>query len=232
MKIGKTDINRYILPLMNSNMFLLISGHNALVIDPNRSDEALRKLNEARVDNIMVILTHEHFDHISGVNKLRELVAQNGGKCTVYANTSCAESITDADSNLSRFFRALFITRSEEEQQLAERIFDMDYSCAADVSFEGDTELKWEDITLKLHSTPGHSPGSICIEMYDESGKLLAVATGDSLVEGNTVITRLPRGSKSDYRSITRPYLESLGSDTLILPGHGEISYMRELILG
>lgn len=232
MMIDKHELYRYILPLMNSNMFVLIFGQNALIIDPNESEEAFNTLEGGRINNITVILTHEHFDHISGVNRLKELMAQNGGKCTVYANSFCAEAITDADANLSRFFKALFITRADDEQELAESIFDTDYSCAADISFEGDTEIKWENLTLRLHSTPGHSPGSICIEMYDESGKLLAVATGDSLVEGNTVITRLPRGNKSDYRSITRPYLESLAPDTLILPGHGEISYLRELVLG
>ena len=46
------------------------------------------------------------------------------------------------------------------------------------------------------------------------------------------MITRLPGGNKQDYREVTRPYLESIPGDTLILPGHGAVSLMKELELG
>ena len=108
----------------------------------------------------------------------------------------------------------------------------MDYSCEADVVFDKEYMTDWAGLKIMLCSTPGHSPGSICAEIYDETGQLMALTTGDSLVEGNKVITRLPRGSKSDYRNITRPYLESFDPDTLILPGHGEIRRLKELELG
>ena len=232
MRIDKHELHRYILPLMNSNMFVIVSGNAALVIDPNEDEEALRMLTDSNIGDITVILTHEHFDHISGVNKIRSLMTETGGTCTVYSNRYCAEAVKDPDMNLARFFQAMFIMRSEEERCLAEEIFDPDYFCKSDVSFEKGTELTWDDIRLILRSTPGHSPGSICIEMYDMAGSLLAVATGDSLVEGNKVITRLPNGSKGDYKNITRPYLEGFSGNTLVLPGHGEISLMKELELG
>ncbi|MCR5591630.1 MAG: MBL fold metallo-hydrolase, partial [Lachnospiraceae bacterium] len=218
--------------LMNSNMYMLISGKRALVIDPLDDDEALGIIKKNGIKDITVILTHEHYDHISGVNALRALMKENGGRCTVHASRQCAEFAKSADTNLSRFFSALFITHSEEEQKMAGEIFDMDYSCDADILHEGDAQIVWERLKLKLCSTPGHSPGSICIEICDEDDILIALATGDSLVEGNTVITRLPNGSKSDYRKITRPYLEGFSGDTLVLPGHGKVSYMKDLVLG
>ena len=232
MKTGGYEIYTYILPLMNANMFVLVSGENALVIDPNKDDGAIEMLKNAGARDVTVILTHEHFDHISGVNRLRELMSETGGTCKVYANAYCAEAIKDADKNFSRFFKAMFITRTDEELKLADELFDTDYTCEADVVLAADDEIGWEDLTIRTHDTPGHSPGSICAEVYDAEGNLAALVTGDSLVEGNTVITRLPRGSKSDYKNITRPYLESFPPDTLVLPGHGEISYMKDLKLG
>ncbi|MCR5687375.1 MAG: MBL fold metallo-hydrolase [Lachnospiraceae bacterium] len=232
MDIGGYRLYRYILPLLNSNMFIILSGHSALIIDPIDDEEALQLLEREGVDTITAILTHEHYDHICGVNALRDLMDRCKGGIKVYANSCCAAAVREPDSNLSRFFLALFITRSDEDRMLAEKIFDMDYSCSADISFEGDMELGWEELKLRLHSTPGHSPGSICAEIYDRDGKLTALATGDSLVEGNSVITRLPNGSRSDYRNITRPYLESFGPDITVLPGHGEISPMDGLELG
>ncbi|MCR5590531.1 MAG: MBL fold metallo-hydrolase [Lachnospiraceae bacterium] len=232
MNIGGYELKRYVLPLMDSNMFMLTAGKNALVIDPNRDIEAFGLLKSAGIKDITAILTHEHFDHISGVQMLREIAGTWPGTCRVYANSFCAAAIKDPDANLSRFFRALFINRSEEERAKAEKIFDTEYSCSADVSFEKDMRFMWEDISIRLFTTPGHSPGSLCAELYDSTGKLLALATGDSLVEGNKVITRLPGGSRKDYDEITRPYLEHFSVDTLVLPGHGEVSLMKDLELG
>ena len=232
MKIGRYELCRYVMPLMNANMYMIISGKRALIIDPMNDPDAFNKLETSDVDDTTVILTHEHFDHISGVNSVRDQLQKKCGSCTVYANEFCADAVKSPDTNLSRFFEDMFITRAEDERKLAEEIFDKDYFCETDVSFKEDTEVLWEDLVLNLRNTPGHSPGSICIEITEKKGSLLALATGDSLVEGNSVITRLPNGSKSDYRNITRPYLESFSPDTLVLPGHGEISLMKDLVLG
>ena len=234
MKILDHELYRFVLPLMTSNMYVMISGNEALIIDPNPSPDALKLLKDNHIKKITVILTHEHFDHISGVNGLREYASSvlGGGECTVYADKACAEAVKDPGRNLSRFFEAMFILRSEEERMMAAEVFDSRYFCEADVCFEEIMELSWDDLRCVLRETPGHSAGSICVEIRDADDSLLAVATGDSLVEGNKVITRFPGGSKADYNNITRPYLESIGPDILILPGHGEISLMRNLELG
>ena len=230
MKLGQYELYRYVLPLITSNMYIIRSNARALVIDPHENEEAFRLLED--IEDITIILTHEHFDHISGVNVIRRMKEDSGGICTVYAGKKCAEAITDPDNNLSSFFNALFITRSDEERNWANSFFRKDYACNADKSFEGIYDLRWEDLKIILRNTPGHSPGSICCEIYDMKGELLALVTGDSLVQGNKVITRLPNSSKTEYRNVTRPYLESFGPDTTVLPGHGEISRMRNLELG
>lgn len=70
---------------------------------------------------------------------------------------------------------------------------------------------------LKIHHTPGHSPGSICIE--DKNHKLLY--TGDTYYRG-TLVSHLPGSNYSDYiKSID--YLRSIAKDIKALcPGHNE----------
>ena len=57
---------------IDSRMYVLLENEKALVIDPCISDDALRLLQENNVTEILVLLSHEHYDHISGVNWLRE----------------------------------------------------------------------------------------------------------------------------------------------------------------
>ena len=75
--------------------------------------------------------------------------------------------------------------------------------------------------------TPGHSPGSICILINDKY-----IFSGDSLVDGNKVITRLPGGSRKDYNQITKPFLEGLSEDSIIFPGHGQEGCIKDFQIG
>ena len=229
-----SEVYQYTLPVLNSNMFVLIRNNKALVIDPSVSEQARDLLESEQVSDVTVILTHEHLDHISGVNALRNWASENASerKCTVFCNEYCKDAVRDPKVSLAEFFFAMFINKSPEEIETAKNLFDRKYTCEADIGFCGSYELGWENLKLVLRETPGHSPGSICIEIYDGCNNLKAVATGDSLVQGNKVITRLPGGSKKSYQEVVRPYLESFPGDTLVLPGHGEISLMNDLMLG
>lgn len=233
MVIGNHIVYRFVLPVLTSNMFVLIRNNKALIIDPSVNEEAMGLLKRESVKDVTVILTHEHLDHISGVNELRKWVLSNapGGTCTVYCNEYCKDAVRDPKTSLAEFFFAMFINKSPEEIETAKKLFDRKYTCEADVGFKGEYELLWEGLRILLRETPGHSPGSICAEFYSDDG-LLALSTGDSLVQGNKVITRLPNGDKKLYKEVTKPYLESISGDILVLPGHGKISFMRELELG
>ncbi|WP_022765838.1 MBL fold metallo-hydrolase [Butyrivibrio sp. XPD2006] len=232
MQISGMDLKVYSFPVIDSKMYVLVTDRNALVIDPHVNEQALKYLEDNNIKDIKVILTHEHYDHISGVNYIRKYAGDNSVKCTVIAGARCTDALPYPKSNLSKYFDVLFLNKTDEEQQLAAETFDHDYRCLADISVNDGDELMWGYLNLVFRETPGHSPGSICIEMRDDKDDIVALATGDSLVQGNNVITRLPGGSKRDYAERTRPYLESISPDTLILPGHGNISLMKDLELG
>ena len=232
MQISGIDLMVYSVPVITSNMYVLVSEESALIIDPQINKQALMYLENKKVRDIKAILTHEHYDHISGVNFFRDYAVGNDVHYTVFAGTRCADALPYPNKNMSKYLEALFINKAEEDRRLASEIFDSDYSCKADVRVIDGDELKWSDLKLVFRETPGHSPGSICIELYNERDEHVALVTGDSLVQGNKVVTRLPGGNKHDYEEITRPYLETISPDTLVLPGHGNVSMMGELELG
>ena len=224
------EYNQFILPVINSNMFILFADNTGIIIDPFFSLEADSLILEKQVTRMVVFLTHEHFDHISGVNHLRKLCSENGIAISVICSEICTNMIGNPKSNLSNYFRALLINKGEEEIKSAEELFDEDYVCSSDISFVGTYGISIGNFVFALRETPGHSPASICIEIYNANKELLSVATGDSLVQGSKVITRLPNGNKKEYNEITKPYLEAIPRNTLILPGHGSPATVLDII--
>ncbi len=198
---------------IDSRMYILAENKKALIIDPCVSDEALQLLNENDVAEILVLLTHEHYDHISGINWLRERIPSVNVLCSL----ACAAALPKPSKNLSNFWEILFVGKDKETQEYVRNMNIQPYSCTADDTFESEHTCSWEGHSLFLKETPGHSKGSICI-LLDET----ILFSGDSLVTGYPTITRLPGGSKKDYSGITLPWLQSLDPSIMVYPGHGE----------
>lgn len=197
---------------IDSRMYILMENEKALVIDPCVSDEARQLLEDNGVTELFVLLTHEHYDHISGINWLREQFAVQ-----VMCSSESAAALPKPSKNLSSFWEVLFMGKDEETQEYVRNMNIQPYSCEADDTFSGEYEMLWEGHSLFLKETPGHSKGSICILL---DGDILF--SGDSLVTGYPTITRLPGGSKKDYAEITLPWFQSLDPGIMVYPGHGE----------
>ncbi len=198
---------------IDSRMYILMENEKALIIDPCVSDEALQLLESNSITDILVLLTHEHYDHISGVNWLREHFPAVHVRCS----SACAAALPDPSRNLSDFWEILFVGKDKETQEYIQNMNIQPYSCETNSSFARECKMQWEDHSLFLKETPGHSKGSICILL---DGNVLF--SGDSLVTGHPTITRLPGGSKKDYKEITLPWLRSLDAGIMVYPGHGD----------
>ncbi len=198
---------------IDSRMYILLEHSKALVIDPCISEEALQLLRENDVEELLVLLTHEHYDHISGVNWFREHISS----VEVFCSEKCAEALPEPSKNFSDFWEVLFLGKDEDTQEYVKNMNIQSYSCEADRTFEEECRMLWEGHSLWLKRTPGHSAGSICI-LLDEN----ILFSGDSLVTGYPTILRFPGGSRKDFKSVTIPFLESLDQETIVYPGHGE----------
>lgn len=220
-QIAKCDLYNFSFSPIDSRMYLVVSNNQALVIDPCVNEEALQILRDNRVSEVLVLPTHEHYDHISGINWLR-----SNFKCNIIASEQCSKNMMDPRRNASVHFDVLFIFASDEIKEEIAEAKVQPYSCAADEVFNEYRCFTWQGHKVEIQETPGHSKGSVCI-LIDKK----FIFTGDSLMKGIPTITRLPGGSKKDFSEKTLPFLKSLPSSAMIFPGHGDSGYMHELFV-
>lgn len=94
--IAEHPVYRFEMPVIASNMYLLPVGDFCLVVDPFVSDEAAKLLETNGIKECLVLLTHEHLDHISGVNWLQGLYP-----CKVLCSEVCGERMDSLQSKTS-----------------------------------------------------------------------------------------------------------------------------------
>lgn len=160
------------------------------------------------------VFTHGHFDHTSALPFLHALFPE--ATIAIHKDDSCylGESATAIDIDdfselgLSRYVENFF----EQEGPLPDVTLLLK---------DGDA-LPFAPEWKVLH-TPGHSPGSICL--YNEDEKTLL--SGDTLFAyGGYGRTDLRGGSYPQLmKSLSR--LNELPSETKVLPGHGEYTYVQ-----
>ena len=83
---------------------------------------------------------------------------------------------------------------------------------------EGD-EVSVGDLVLKVYHTPGHTPGSVTLQM----GEILF--TGDTLFHGSMGRTDFPGGSYEEIMASLRQ-LAALPGDYRVCPGHEGLSML------
>lgn len=212
-------IKSYKSTLINSNMYIVCCNNHGIIFDPHISQEALEyiKNNSLYVDYI--ILTHEHYDHISGVNWFKELF-----KCNVICSEECAYAIQRPELNLSKYFDVLNQLLPKGDKLRASKNVEL-YSCNADIVFQNKLNLKWQGHMVDFILIPGHSRGSICI-LFDNK----YLFSGDSLLKDYSTVTRLRGGDRKIYKEQTLELFKSLAPETIVYPGHYEMFVLGDRI--
>ncbi|AGA70593.1 Zn-dependent hydrolase, glyoxylase [Desulfitobacterium dichloroeliminans LMG P-21439] len=203
-------------PLLHSNMYFILENRRMIVIDPYSSAEVINKIEKAADSVDYLILTHEHYDHISGANDLRDHFG-----CPIVCSGECGQRICDPRLNQSRHFDAFCTIQSMEKGISIGEIAD--YICHADFTFKKKKHFHWQDHVVDLIETPGHSKGSICI-VVDE--KMLF--SGDTLFLESKTYTRFRGGSETELKDITFPLLKKLPSEAIVYPGHYDQFRLKE----
>ena len=217
IEIDPIIIYKFQWDIIDSNSYIIVGKKESIIIDPIDSEELLEFLKKTASTLYRIFLTHEHFDHISGVNKIRSLFS-----CIIYANTICSEWIQNEKKNLSALANVII---SGVEGAGRRKI--MPFVCKeADVVFYENLSIDWMDHTIVVISTPGHSPGSVCI-LIDK----IIIFTGDSLLVNYNVITRFPGGNKKIYHERTLPFFRRLSKNTMVFPGHGECKRLGDIYM-
>lgn len=197
-------IRRFESDLLCSSMYLITEQGHAIVIDPCRNTAILQDL---QIDKI--ILTHEHYDHISGVNAWKQIT-----KAPVLCSKTCGENIRSSRKNMARLFEVFCEIQTWMK---LDRIPEGDetYTCEADETFEDEMEFNWQGHTFHLFEMPGHSSGSIGILLDNRH-----FFSGDSLIEGRDIELRFPGGSKKLWEKLGAPRLARIPAGVHVYPGH------------
>lgn len=205
-------IIRYESDLLCSNMYLIKEAEHTIVIDPCRNTSML---SELQIDKI--ILTHEHYDHISGVNVWKQKT-----HAPVLCSKACAEHIQNPKKSMAAYFETFCELQT---WVMLDKIpqADESYTCKADEIFENEMNFYWYGHRFNLFGLPGHSLGSIGILLDNKF-----FFSGDSLIEDKEIELRLPGGSKTQWEKKGAPRLAVIPKRIKVCPGHfKEFVYKR-----
>ena len=199
------NVIRFINNLFQSNTYIIKcnNNNNIIIIDPCDNEEVFAYIKMNKLCPVFIFLTHEHFDHISGVNKLKDLY-----NVKIVCSRECSLKIIDKRKNLSLFYDQVGFN-----------------SCKADILVEEiKYRLHWNNHLFEFINTPGHTEGSICI--YTES----VLFTGDTLIKNEFTVTKLPSGSKEKLSlSLDKLIKRFTKRNPIVFAGHGESFSFSEI---
>ena len=171
----------------------------AVVIDPGDDvAEQLAIVRRASVTVTMILLTHAHLDHVTGVGTAK---AALGVDVWLHADD-------------------LFLYEGVSEQG---RMFGLDVKPQPrpDRFYQDGESLTFGDYVVDIKHTPGHCPGGVCLAIgrSGEIGRELFV--GDTLFAGSIGRTDLPGGDLDTLLSAIRTELFAYPDATVVHSGHG-----------
>lgn len=195
--MAKLKIGRVTLGTCQTNCYFVYEEGKSEVLffDPaDRGDYIYEALKDKGFQVKAILLTHGHFDHIWGVERLKAL---SGAK--VYALLEEKELCETPAMNISDMAgRACSVTPDE--------------------FLRDGQEVTIEGYSFKVIATPGHTAGGACY--YFEEDKILI--SGDTLFEESVGRTDFPTGSMSTLVRSIKEKLFILPEDVTVYPGHGD----------
>ncbi len=185
---------------MAANSYLLVSGNEAAIVDPSAPPDAVEKLLGGGTVRF-VFLTHVHFDHVLTLDETRRAFS-----APLLVHVGDADALSDPG-------RSLFLPFFGERKTFA----------PADRLLNDGDGIELGSETLKVVSTPGHTPGSVCY-LADTF-----IVTGDTLFARSIGRVDFPGGDSREMSRSLRKFRELDGSLT-IYPGHEDPDLLSNVL--
>jgi glyoxylase-like metal-dependent hydrolase (beta-lactamase superfamily II) len=170
-----------------------------VIVDPGDSvADLLACAAQANLSIRQILLTHAHIDHITGVAAARRATG-----APVHLHRGDTFLYDDAAA-----MGAMFGMRVEAPPPI-------------DEFYESGEPIRFGNLEVRPHHTPGHSPGGVCLEVGEVGKAGQDLFVGDTLFAGSIGRTDLPGG---DYRTLIasiRDVLFPFGDDARVYSGHG-----------
>lgn len=185
-----------------ANCYLLRDSDNTcVVIDPSVDGNGIVDyINTNHLVLKGILLTHGHFDHIRGVNRLLK-----DFKVDVFVGVDDVELLHDPSLNCSSFYKKA-ITIDTNPVPL----------------FDGET-INVLDEPIKVIYTPYHTSGSVSFFLKESK----MVFSGDSLFKSMVGRSDLPT-SRPRLRKESLQKLLELDDEIKVYPGHGKSTTIGE----
>ena len=182
--------------VLNSNSFILWEEQcvDCWLVDVGDIEPILEAIEERKVRG--VFLTHTHFDHIYGINKL----VKHFPECVVYTSEHGKEGLFSSKLNFSRYHDDPLIIKCENVKVLSER----------------DRIELFDSITLDVFETPGHNRSCLTFKVDN------SIFTGDAYIPGIKVVTTLPNANKMDAEA-SKERIAAMAQGLDLYPGHGDV---------
>ncbi|MBI9072697.1 MAG: MBL fold metallo-hydrolase [Melioribacteraceae bacterium] len=205
------NIKKFVFSAFAENTYVLwddVSNETA-IIDPgcndkNEEDILSNYIEENNLSVKYILITHCHIDHIFGNKFVKEKY-----NCPLLVPEK-DEYLMDLMIDVAKGYGVNFTASPKADGYLSENEI-----------------LKLGDEEIKILSTPGHSPGEVCL--YSEKNKICI--TGDVLFKESIGRTDLWEGNLDTLIESIKTKLLTLPGDTKIYPGHGEASTIEMEIL-
>lgn len=175
------------------------SSAEGVIIDPGDEVDALvRQAREAGVNVKGILLTHAHFDHITGVAR--------------------AKAAFDVPVWLHRDDQFLYEAIVEQGLMFGMAV---EPQPPIDAFYEAGVPFAFGDYRVDVLHTPGHCPGGVCLAIGRDVDTTRELFVGDTLFAGSIGRTDLPGGDHQQLLQSIEEVLFAFPDPTIVHPGHG-----------
>ncbi|MCQ2576057.1 MAG: MBL fold metallo-hydrolase [Treponema sp.] len=219
IRSGFLSVNSLVVPVCGNKVFVVDPAASASSRD---SGKIVNYLKEKKLECIAVILTHTHFDHVTGIAEIKE--AFPAAVVAVHEAEKKELDHGPGPMNISILgsFGMNQILEEISKQPLPDFLLkdqltlDNLFKKVDVVKMPAFAEIKKEISQWTVIHTPGHSPGSICI--YNEAEKVLI--SGDTWFDGAYGRTDMYGGDEDTLQQSLSKVWKIVKSGTMVYPGH------------